>query len=136
MPYKLQVPVVVCEYQVEVNLISYDNPQRRLADGSCCDLESGGVCFPQDTCDVRFTFSVQNIHTLTTFNSQTKVFGTYENTDMLTFPNCSTLMNNVRNPLTFIVPTNQWNATVSFNIILCILVHSTIQFDVLQYMTC
>ena len=107
--------LILCDYQLEVNLISYDNPQRRLEDGSCCDLESGGMCFPQDTCDVRFTFSVQNFHTLMTFNTQTKVFGPYDNTDALTFSNCSTLMNNVRNPLAFIVPTNQWNAGVSFN---------------------
>ena len=99
-----------------MNLISYDNPERRLSGGTCCDLESGGVCFPQDTCDVRLTFSVQNFNTLTTFHSQTKVLGTYENTDMITFANCSTLMNAVRNPLTFMVPTNQWNAGVRITI--------------------
>ena len=70
---------------------------------------------PQDTCDVRFTFSVQNFFTGTTFLRQTKVLGTYDNTDAVTFPNCSTLMNNERNPLTFIVPTNQWSAGVSMS---------------------
>jgi hypothetical protein len=113
-----QVPATVCDYQLEVNLISYNNSARRLEDGSCCDLENGGICFPQDTCDARFTFSIQNFATQMTFHSQTKVFGTYEGTDAITFPNCSTLMNGVRNPLTFIIPTNQWSAGVSVSIIL------------------
>lgn len=109
-----QIPATVCDYQLEVNLISYNNSARRLADGSCCDLEGGGgVCLSQDTCDVRLTFSVQNFHTLMMFHSQTKVFGTYDNTDAIAFPNCGTLMSSVRNPLTFIVPTNQWSAGVS-----------------------
>jgi hypothetical protein len=56
-----------------------------------------------------------------TFHSQNKVFGTYENTDAITFPNCSTLMSSVRNPLTFIVPTNQWNAGVSIFVVIRIL---------------
>ena len=59
-----------------------------------------------------------------TFQRQTKVLGPYENTDVITFPNCSTLVNsnNERNPLTFIVPTNQWSAGVSiyYNNRLCI----------------
>ena len=112
-----QVPATVCDYQLEVNLISYNNSARRLADGSCCDLEGGGVCLPQDTCDVQFTFSVQNFHTLTTFRGQTKVLGTYDNTDVIIFPNCGTLTNNVRNPLTSIVPTDQWSAGVSITIL-------------------
>ena len=113
-----QVPATVCDYQLEVNLISYNNSARRLGDGSCCDLEGGGgACLPQDTCDVRLTFSVQDFRTLMTFNSQTKVLGPYENTDAITFLNCSTFMNNERNPLTFIVPTNQWSAGVSISII-------------------
>jgi hypothetical protein len=112
-----QVPATVCDYQLEVNLISYNNSARRLADGSCCDLErSDGVCLSQDSCDARFTFSVQNFATQMTFDSQTKVFGTYENTDTITFLNCSTLMSSVTNPLTFIIPTNQWSAGVSINI--------------------
>ena len=110
--YSPQVPVIVCDYQVEVNLISYNNPQRRLQDGSCCDLESGGNCLPQDTCDVRLTFSVQNFATLMTFHDQTKVLGTYENSDMISFANCSTLTNNERNPLKFTIATNQWNMGV------------------------
>ena len=100
-----------------MNLISYSNSARRLEVGSCCDLESDNTCFPQDTCDVRFTFEVRNLHTQTLFSSQTKVFGPYENTDMISFPNCSTLMstnNTVRNPLTFTIPSSQWNAGVSF----------------------
>ena len=112
-----QVPPIICDYQLEVNLISYNNSARRLEDGSCCDLESGSMCFQQDTCDVRFTFEVRNLHTQTPFNSQTKVFGPYENTDMISFPDCSTLMSTsntaVRNPLIFIIPSNQWNAMVS-----------------------
>ena len=100
-----------------MNLISY-NSAGRLEDGSCCDLESGDICIPQDTCDVRFTFEVRNLHTQTPFNSQTKVFGPYENTDMISFPNCSTLVSTsntaVRNPLTFTIPLSQWNAGVSF----------------------
>ena len=48
-----------------------------------------------------------------TFNTQTKVLGAYENTDMLMFADCSTLTGGVQNPLTFVVPTNQWNAGVS-----------------------
>jgi hypothetical protein len=115
--FNFQVPATVCDYQLEVNLISYNNSARRLANGSCCDLDNpGGACLQQHTCDVRFTFSVQNFFTLTTFHSQTKVFGTYENTDDILFPNCGTLMSSVRNPLTFIVPTNQWSAGVSIKI--------------------
>jgi hypothetical protein len=49
----------------------------------------------------------------------TKVFGTYENTDAITFPNCGALMSSVRNPLTFIIPTNQWSAGVSIKINFC-----------------
>ena len=109
----MQVPVVICDYQLEVNLNSYNNSERRLEVGTCCDLENNGFCFPQDTCDVRFTFQVTNLHTLTMFYSQTKVFGPYENTDMITFPNCSILISNVGNPLTFIIPSNRWNAGVS-----------------------
>jgi hypothetical protein len=52
-----------------------------------------------------------------TLHTQTKVFGTYENTDDISFPNCGTLMSSVRNPLTFIVPTDQWSAGVSIKII-------------------
>ena len=109
----LQVPITVCDYQVEVNLVSYNNPQGRLQDGSCCDLDSGSVCLPQDTCDVRLTFSVQNFGTSTTFNLQTKVLGTYENRDMITFASCSILTNNERNPIKFAIPTNQWRMGVS-----------------------
>ena len=107
------MPPIICDYQLEVNLISYNNSAKMLADGSCCDLEQNGICFPQDTCDIRFTFEVRNFHTQMPFNSQTKVFGPYENTDVIIFPNCSTLMNNVRNPLMFLIPSNQWNANVS-----------------------
>ena len=123
----LQVPVIVCDYQLEVNLISYNNSARRLADGSCCDLENGGICFPQDTCDVRFTFSVQNFNTFMTFNDQTNVLGPYDDSDMLTFSNCSVLSakNNVQNPLRFIIPTSQWKAEVSVStLVLVVLVQS------------
>ena len=110
------MPVIVCDYQLEVNLISYNNPERKLQDGQCCDLRGADPCLPQDSCDVRFTFSVQNFNTLVTFHLQTKVLGTYENTDMIIFTNCSALMGNERNPLKFIIPSNQWTDGVSYTL--------------------
>ena len=113
----LQVPVIICDYQLEVNLLSYNNSARRLQDGRCCDLRNPNdpqaPCLPQDSCDVRFTFSVQNFNTLMTFNSQTKVLGTYDSSDVIRFAGCSTLTNDVSNPLVFQIPTNEWNAGVS-----------------------
>ena len=97
-----------------MNLITYAHSARRLIEGSCCDgLETNGVCL--GICDVQFTFSVQNFDTMTTFDSQTKVFGTYESTDEITFPNCGTLRSSVRNPLIFIISTNQWSVGVSIS---------------------
>ena len=115
----MQVPPIICDYQLEVNLISYNNSAGRLEDGSCCDLENHmGICVPQDTCDITFTFEVRNFHTQIPFPSQTKVFGPYDNTDMINFPNCSTLMSSVRNPLTFVVPSTRWTGNVSQSIII------------------
>ena len=111
----MQIPVIICDYQLEVYLISYNNSQRKLADGTCCDLRSlsspEGPCFPQDTCDARLSFSIQNATTL--LNSQTKVLGPYDDTDVILFPNCSNLTNGERNPLRFRIPSNEWNSGVS-----------------------
>ena len=52
-----------------------------------------------------------------TFSDQDKIVGTYENSDMIAFDNCSTLMNGVRNPLTFFIPSSQWNSGVSFKLV-------------------
>ena len=112
-----QVPLVLGDYQLELNLIYYGNPQRRLANGECCDLRDPtnpqANCLANDDCDVRFSFSVQNTSTLFVVNRQDIAVGTYENTATITFPNCANLINNRRNPLRFEIPTNQWRVGVS-----------------------
>ena len=104
--------MIISDYQLEVNLVSYNNPERRLQGGQCCDLGTTS-CLPQDTCDARLTFSVLNFDTSMRFPLLTKVVGTYQDTDMITFPNCSNLMGGEKNPLKFVIPTNQWNTGVS-----------------------
>jgi hypothetical protein len=111
----VQASVAMCDYQVEVNLISYNNSARRLQNGQCCDIKTTtaeGTCSLQDTCDVQFTFSVENIITVTMFGDQDKIVGRYS--DAVRFDNCSTFLNGVRNPLTFIIPSKQWRSGVSW----------------------
>ena len=106
--------MAVCDYQLEINLISYNNSARRLENGQCCDVKTTnaqGMCSLEDTCDVQFTFSVENIDTATTFSDQNKVVGQYN--DVVSFDSCSAFLNGVRNPLTFIIPTRQWKTGVS-----------------------
>ena len=110
----MQVSAVMCDYQVEVNLISYNNSARRLENGQCCDIKSSNAqteCSLYDTCDVQFTFSIENINTVMTFSDQNKVVGRYN--DTIRFDSCSTFLNGVRNPLTFVIPSNQWKSGVS-----------------------
>ena len=123
--FNMQLSVAVCDYQLEVNLISYNNSARMLQDGQCCESNALAMCSEQDSCDVRFTFSAENINTVTTFSDQNKVVGTYENSDVIRFDNCSTFKNGVRNPLTFIIPSNQWKSGVGhcMSYILCFLKH-------------
>ena len=104
----------MCDYQVEVNLISYNNSARRLENGQFCDIKTSNAqaeCSLQDTCDVQFTFTIENLNTVTTFSDQNKVVGRYG--DVIRFDNCSTFLNGVRNPLTFIIPASQWKSGVS-----------------------
>ena len=122
--FNMQVSVALCDYQLELNLISYNNSARSLENGRCCDTNTRTMqrCSVQDTCDVQFTFSVENINTVTTFSDQNKVVGTYENSDVIQFNNCSVFTNGVRNPLTFIIPSNQWRSGVSQLVMTCILI--------------
>ena len=106
--------VAVCDYQIEVNLISYNNSAGRLENGQCCDVKTSRMpCSLQETCDVQFTFSVENINTRTVFGDQDKVVGTYNDQVRLNIDNCSPFLNGVRNPLTFVIPSNQWRSGVS-----------------------
>ena len=112
--YKVQVPVIVCDYQLELKLISYNHSTGRLQNGRCCDSRKNNdihaPCSLQDTCDVRFEFLVQNF--MRTVSN--RYFGIYDNSDIITFANCSTLINSyVQHPLTFTIPTNKWNEGVS-----------------------
>ena len=108
--------VVLSDYQVEVQLVQYANPTGRISDGQCCDLASGTSCHAAETCDVRITFSPRNLDTNMLFSSETKAIGTYDNTDLIDFPNCAeleTFVAAVTNPLTFCIPSSQWTGDVS-----------------------
>ena len=60
----MQVSVAMCDYQLELSLISYNNSARSLENGRCCDSNTLTMCSVQDTCDIQFTFSVENINTV------------------------------------------------------------------------
>ena len=114
----MQVSAAVCDYQVEVNLISYNNSERRLQNGQCCDIKTNNTqqtvsCLEQDTCDVGFKFSVENLDTGTKFSNQSVVIGTYQDSNLITFDRCCTLINGVRNPLVFVIPSTSWSNGVS-----------------------
>lgn len=113
--------VAVCDYQIEVNLISYNNSARRLDNGlgQCCDVKTNNTmqpaasCLGQDTCDVRFKFSAENFTTRMKYSDQSVVIGPYQDSDVVTFDRCCTLMDGSRNPLVFLVPSTDWRNGVS-----------------------
>ena len=113
--------VAVCDYQIEVNLISYNNSARRLdnGQGQCCDVKTNNTmqpaasCLGQDTCDVQFKFSAENFTTRMKFSGQSVVIGPYQDSDVITFDRCCTLMDSSRNPLVFLVPSTDWRNGVS-----------------------
>ena len=111
--------VIVCDYQLEINIISYNNSAGRLETSQqCCDAgvsDDDGSCSLEDSCDTYFTFSVQNFNSMITLSAQTKSFGTYDNRNVITFATCSTLMNGIRNPLTFVIPFHFWSDGVRFH---------------------
>jgi hypothetical protein len=104
----------VCDYQIEVNLISYNNSARRLQNGQCCDtktnstMQAAAPCLGQDTCDVRFKFSAENYTTKMKIRNQSVIIGPYQDSDVITFDRCCTLMDGTRNPLIFIIPSSNW----------------------------
>ena len=110
----------MCDYEVEVSLISYNNSAMRLQNDQCCDIKTSSTqqaaasCLGQtDTCDVRFRFSVENSDTGTEFRNQSVVLGLYQDSNVITFDRCCTLMNGVRNPLVFVIPPTNWSKGVS-----------------------
>ncbi len=67
----------LCDYVVEVNLRSYNNPESRAAgnNGECCDpaensdLLNDGICTEDELCDNFFTFCLRPFSTQPTETS-------------------------------------------------------------------
>lgn len=114
--------ITVSDYQIEVNLISYNNSARRLDNGhgQCCDVKTNDTmqpaasCSGPDTCDVRFKFSAENFTTGMKFSEQSVVIGPYQDSDVIVFDRCCTLMDGSRNPLVFVIPSTNWRNGVSY----------------------
>ena len=107
---------VNADYQLEIDLRSYMNPNGRTSDGDCCEPEAmnprDNLCLPQETCDTRFSFRLQNFDRLRNIAS-TIVLGPFENSDDITFPSCGEIINGNTNPLTFTFPTTDFSIHVS-----------------------
>lgn len=110
------VPTLVLgDYQIEIDLRSYNNSGGRQNDGTCCDAtHPNGFCFPGDTCDTRLTFTVRNFDTNVMFPSETKTVGDYDDMDIINFMNCNQLINGQCNPLTFFISPGSWGDRVSY----------------------
>ena len=98
--------------------MQYSNSGGRLADGNCCDLESGQSCSPTEVCDVQFIFKIENSDSGTRYDSQTLGAGRYDNTNLINFNNCEELPTHITssaatNPLTYVIPSTDWTGTVS-----------------------
>ena len=114
--------LVDANYQLEIDLRSYSNPSRRVMDpntggnGACCDTTDprDGSCIPQDTCDIILNIRAMNFRRNLELGSAVQL-GTFENSDSITFMNCSLIMGG-RNPLLITFPASSYSpsARVSF----------------------
>ena len=107
--------LVDANYQLEIDLRSYSNPSRRVMDqstggnGACCDTAAtDGSCIPQDTCDVIFDIEARNFRRQNSELAPEVQLGTFENSDSITFINCSLIMGG-RNPLLITFPASSYS---------------------------
>ncbi len=84
---QFSVQVVTADYQLEVRLVSYSNPDHRLSDGSACDATT--------ICDNIFFFEID----VGDGWEQPQETGTYWNNDNIIFGD--TLRGGRANPLVF-----------------------------------
>ena len=107
--------LVLADYQIELDLRSYNNSGGRRSDTTCCDatIPNTQICFPGDTCDTRLNFNVRNFDTNQMYIDQTKTVGDYDGMDIINFMNCSQLINGQGNPLVFVIDPTTWTRNVS-----------------------
>lgn len=88
-------------YQLEVVLVDYVNPRGRGSEG-CCEPEAAvnGQCLTQDTCDTQISIRAENLDRNSRLGD-TYWLGPYEDTNSISFSNCSILGPGVPNPLVF-----------------------------------
>jgi len=103
---------VDADFQLEINLLTYQNPRRWKSSQTCCDTQGSSNCLIQNTCDTEIAIRLQNFDQLTNIGTGLLV-GPYNDRDFITFPSCDTLLNNVQNPLVFTFSTAQFSVGVS-----------------------
>ncbi len=91
---QFSVQVVTADYQLEVRLVSYRNPDHRKSDGSPCDKILASS--EEDPCDNSFSFEIK---TVDNGWEQPQEIGRYRNNDNITFGD--TLRGGRANPLVF-----------------------------------
>ena len=80
---------------------------------ACCEpeVEFEGVCLEQNTCDTEFSISIENTSTGRPIGTA-MVVGEFENMNMIMFPNCGEIVNDIQNPLIFTFSTNDYTTGV------------------------
>lgn len=105
---------VTADWQLEVRLLSYNNPRGFTENMECCDAAiSPGVCLPQETCDTEIVVRIVNFDRLLRQLGSTLLVGIYEDSDQITFPACGTLAGDQPNPLVITFPRSEFSVGVS-----------------------
>ena len=101
--YVIQVHLGRADYDLQVELQSFSNPQHRLATGDCCEgANTEPTCV--ELCDVAFVFCWKSYSSTSTSIDESGCFSrgstiVYGNTDSINFPLGPLPSKNPQNPL-------------------------------------
>ena len=100
------------DWQLEVRLLSYNNPRGLTADMLCCDTQVVN-CASSDICDTEIAVRIQNFDRLNAPLGTLLLVGVYHDTNFITFPSCGVLEGGNSNPLVITFPTTDFGIGVS-----------------------